>query len=258
MVGRRGALTLLGTALPAATAVLALPLRAELAPANLAAILVGVVALAGTLGAAPTPVLAGASGALAFSVLWSEPYGSIEVQHPGDRISGAVVFLVGTGLAVFGRRRQRHRTWRRRPWPSLRRRPRHAHVQAEHLGRVAAEIADGDTGGLVVLDVARSLVDVLRLGDCRFEVPPFDVDPAEPQVVLRRTGELELRGIRWDPTRIGLPATGFCIPVVARGHTEGRYICLPRRPWRPADEQVGIALALADQAASALLLDAVA
>jgi hypothetical protein len=142
------------------------------------------------------------------------------------------------------------------PLRSLRRRGRVDElVHLRTVGRVASEIADGDAAGLVVLDVARSLVDVLRLRDCELQLPPF-ADGSAP--VLCRTGEMELWGVRWDPTLIGLPEAGFSIPIVARGRTEGRYVCSPVRRWNPSREQVTVALTLADQAASALLLDAVA
>lgn len=124
----------------------------------------------------------------------------------------------------------------------------------ETVGRVAGEIADGDMAGLVVLDVARSLVELLALQDCRFERAPF-VGASKPCLV--RGGELRLGDKTWDPTRIGLPAGGFHIPLVARGRTEGRYVCMPsgRRPRRPSRQAVLVAGTLADQAASALLFD---
>jgi hypothetical protein len=123
------------------------------------------------------------------------------------------------------------------------------------LNRIAGEIADGDTTGLVVLDVARSLVELLDLRDCEFQVPPLSDDP---KPCLRRDGFLEAQGTAWDPSAIGLPAGGFHVPVVARGRTEGRYLCTPRGQGRPSPERLVVALTLADQTASALLLDSVA
>lgn len=256
MTVRRVLPTLLATVLPVAVAVAALPLRSRIPGADVAAVLVGVVALAGTLGSAASPLLAGTSAALSFTVLWAEPYGSVEVHHPHDRLSGLVVLGVGSGLAALGRRRQRQRRPRQ---PAHVVRPRRG-SSTQHLhtvGRVAGEIADGDMAGLVVLDVARSLVELLRLRDCEFEIPPFVPEPTPAKPNLLRTGELELRGVRWDPALICLPDGGYYISVVARGRTEGRFVCTPRRSWRPPRERVAVALTLADQAASALLLDSV-
>lgn len=123
------------------------------------------------------------------------------------------------------------------------------------VSRVAGEIADGDVTGLVVLDVARSLVELLDLRDCEFQLPPFADDDTPG---LRRDGRLELQGTVWDPATIGFPPGGFLVPVVARGCTEGRYRCTPRGRGRISPERVVVALTLADQTASALLLDSVA
>jgi hypothetical protein len=117
---------------------------------------------------------------------------------------------------------------------------------------VAGEIADGDMAGLVVLDVARSLVELLDLQDCRFERAPF---AGAPRPCLIRGGQLQLGDRSWDPAQIGLPASGFHIPLVARGHAEGRYVCMPRGRRRPSRQAVMVAGTLADQAASALLFD---
>jgi hypothetical protein len=35
---------------------------------------------------------------------------------------------------------------------------------------------------------------------------------------------MELLGVRWDPTSIGLPEAGFYLPVIARSRTAGRYV----------------------------------
>jgi hypothetical protein len=213
--------------------------------------------VAGTLGAAASPVLAGAVAGTAYAVLWAEPYGSVEVHSGEDRLSALVVFAVGSGLGAFCRRRRTRVAAGPEagaPRPIVEgRRTTTGHLRT--VGRVAGEIADGDMAGLVVLDVARSLVEVLGLSDCEFQVPPLD-NPQRP--CLRRDGWLESRGHDWDPTAIGLPDTGFYLPVVARGRVEGRYLCTPRRRRRPSRERVDVALTLADQAASALLLDSVA
>jgi hypothetical protein len=248
---RHWSATALAVALPAAVAAAALPLRATVVAADVAAVLVGVVAVAGaTLGTRATPVLAAASAALAFDLLWARPYGTVAVRAPGDLATGAVLLVVGATLAELGRRRRPHarRRLRQPMW-----RPRRV-VEAEHLatvGQVAAGIADGDDAGLVVLDVARALVGVLDLRDCSFERAPFD---RGDRAVLRHTGELELRGVRWDPAVITPPARGFHIPVAARGRVVGRYLCVPRRTVPVRRGSVVVALTLVDQAASALVL----
>ena len=40
------------------------------------------------------------------------------------------------------------------------------------MSRVAEQVADGDSASFIVLDVARALVELLDLGDCRYEPTP--------------------------------------------------------------------------------------
>jgi hypothetical protein len=237
--------------LPAGVAALLLPARGVVPAVDVALVLVGVIAIAGTVGIRITPVLTGLSGALAFDLLWTEPYGSPLIREPADRFSGIVVLLVGAGLAERARRggRDRARIIRLVRPRSL----RSAHLLT--IGRVASDIAEGDAAGLVVLDIARGLVELLALRDCRFEIAPLSPG-ARP--VLLHSGELELRGTRWSPTAVALSSDGFDLPVVARGRVVGRFVCEPRRRTTVTREQIGVALTLADQAASALLLTEVA
>jgi hypothetical protein len=240
-------MTVCAVLLPCGLAWAALPLRRVLPAADVAVALVGVIALAGTVGVRLTPVLSAVSGAVAFDMLWVAPLGSLQIRDQGDRLTGLVVLVVGGGLAERGRRR------RRRATRTFRIQLPHA-VGSSHLStirRVAGDIAEGDTAGLVLLDIARSLVEVLRLRDCRFELPPL---PLGERPVLLPTGELTLDGFRWSPINIGVPAEGFDLPVIARGQVAGRFVCQPNTRISVSREQLSVALTLADQAASALLL----
>jgi hypothetical protein len=247
--------TALAVGIPAAVALAGVPWRASLPAADVAAVLVGAVALSGRFGARPTPLLAALSAGLAFDLLWVEPYGSLVVRNPGDRLTGLVLFAVGLAVAEPSRRHRAARWQTRR----LRRMLRSRRAEAvEHLGtveRVAADIAEGDDAGLVVLDVARALVDVLDLRDCSFEGAPLAPGTCP---VLMHTGELDYRGVRWDPARIGFPDRGFHVPLAARGRVVGRFVCVPRRSGPVRRDRVRVAVTLTDQAASALLLASVA
>jgi hypothetical protein len=244
-------LTVLAVVLPAIVAIAALPWRARVPSADVAALLVGVVTLAGTMGLRATPIMAAFSAGATFVVFWTEPYGALQVRDPGDRLTGVVLLVVGAVLAEFCRARRqrlvRHRRTRFR-WTA------DGTTQLQTVSRVAADIAGGDDAGLVVLDVARGLVELLDLKDCSFELSRSE-SPSRPELVP--PGEMVLRGTRWDPAPIGLPLNGFDIPVVARGRVEGTFVCVPRRSRRVSRESLDIAITLADQAAFALLLDSV-
>jgi Domain of unknown function (DUF4118) len=248
---RRCSVALVALLSPPLVALVALPLRPWLPSADIAAVLVAVVALLGSNGGRMLPVLAAVSAAVGFDLWWAEPYGTLTLRDPGDRLTGLVVLAVGAVLAAFcrrGRRRLRPVRWRPRP-----------RVGQLDYWRTVCRVAEnvvvgGDDSGLVALDVARTLVELLGLRDCLFQLPPFD-DTVRPS--LLHPGELELYGTRWDPVLVGLPPDGFFLPVMARGSVVARFACQPRRRQRVPRDCVAIALTLADQTASALLLEQV-
>ena len=122
------------------------------------------------------------------------------------------------------------------------------------MSRVAEQVADGDSASFIVIDVARALVELLDLGDCRYEPTP---GPSGRPVLLHG-GELTYRGVRWSPVHIGLPEKGFDLPMTARGRVVGRFVCLPRRRHPIQEDRVITATALVDQAATAQLIEHVA
>jgi hypothetical protein len=254
MGSRRWSVTALAVGLPVGVALAGVPWRAAVPVTDVVAVLVGTVAVAGRFGARATPLLAATSAGVAFDLLWVQPYGSLAVHHRGDLLTGVVLFVVGLAVAESSRRHRAARWHTRRMRRALRGRWVEASEHLGTVGRVAADIAEGDDAGLVVLDVARALVDVLDLRDCSFE--PLPLAPAARPVLLH-CGEVEYRGVRWDPARIGLPTAGFHVPVAARGRVVGRFDCVPRRSVPVRRDRVQVAVTLSDQAASALLLAAV-
>jgi hypothetical protein len=210
----------------------------------------GLVALAGSRGGRLLPVVSALGAAAAFDLWWAEPYGSLALRDPGDRLTGVVLLVVGAGLAGFCRRARRRLRPARLPG-----RPRVGQLDYwRTVSRVAADVVDGGDAGLVALDVSRTLVELLGLRDCSFQVPPFD-DEVRPS--LLHPGELEQGGVRWDPTLVGLPPAGFYLPLRARGIPVGRFACVPRCRQRVPRDCVDIALTLADQTASAMLIEQV-
>jgi hypothetical protein len=145
---------------------------------------------------------------------------------------------------------------RRRPLrqsaAAARRDCRQSLVSVRSMGRVAEQVAGGDSASFVVLDVARALIELLDLRDCRYERSSGGVTG---RPVLQHGGALDYRGVRWSPVHIGLPEKGFDLPMVARGQVVGRFVCLPRRRHPIQEDRVLAASALVDQAASAQLIE---
>lgn len=184
---------------------------------------------------------------------------------PAVILSVVAAFVLGVASSQAWRRlrgaeprrsRTHSHTWRprRQSAAGARRDCRQSLVSVRSMGRVAEEVAGGDSASFVVLDVARTLVELLDLADCRYE----PASSASGRPVLRHGGELEYRGVRWSPSQIGLPDKGFDLLMVARGHLVGRFVCLPRRRWAVPEDRVLAATALVDQAASAQLIERVA
>jgi hypothetical protein len=211
----------------------------------------GLVAAAGALVAGVA--IAGVRGAFAVLALAAAFGLGVSAGPAWRRLRGAGRGAAGAPGAGPHHHRRPRRPRRQSP-AEARRDCRQSLVSVRSMGRVAEQVAGGDSASFVVLDVALALVDLLDLRDCRYE--PASGESGRP--VLRHGGELEYRGVRWSPTQIGLPEKGFDLPLVARGHLVARFVCLPG-PRRPVPEdRVLAALALVDQAASAQLIERVA
>jgi hypothetical protein len=202
------------------------------------------------------PLVAAASGAAAFVVAWAPPLGSPALDRSADRATAVIVFAVGWLLARVVRR------WRLDQAPRVvvaavpetraeRRRARSLDC-LRSVGRVAEEVAGGDPAAFIQIDVARSLVDLLDLRDCRYESAPCG--PSR-RPVLSHPGWFSVGDVGWSPLQLGLPTKGFDMLVTARGRVVGRYVCLPRRQRPAREDSVLAALALVDQAATAGLID---
>jgi len=262
-VGERtgpGAWVLVGRAalVPAAVAAALLPLGDGVAAGNVALVLVAAVAVSAPGRSWWTPLAAATSGAAAFAVLWAPPTGSPTVDRSSHRVSIVLVFAVGLVLARLGQRWRPGRldlldsaTWRVR---QALRRPRGLDC-LRSVGRLSEEVACGDSASFIRIDVARTLVELLDLRDCRYETAPY-LPSTRP--VLQHPGWLTIGPVGWSPVHVGLPEHGFDIVVEARGLPVGRFVCAPRRAGHAHEDSILAALALVDHAAMACLIEAAA
>ena len=241
-------------AVPAATALATSPLRSAISAAAVAAMLVGLLAIAGPPATRWAAGIGAALAALAFDITWTRPYGSIRIHGRADAVTSLAVLVVGLALSERARRdrssvpsRPARPLWRPRRAAA----PADATAQLLTIGRVAEDLADGDAAGLVLLDIARGLVDLLKLRDCRFELAPLE---PSTRPSLLRGGEVELHGRRWSPALIGFSSDGFDIPVVVSGTLQGRFVCTTRSRQKISRDRLTTAITLADEAALALRL----
>ena len=122
----------------------------------------------------------------------------------GALLSTPSVPVPGPTLAAGAGNRPRRRPspWRR---VAERRDGRRSLASIRSMNRAAEQVAGGDSASFVVLDVARALVELLGLRDCRYEAGPGSgVRP-----VLRHA-QPTLYGVSWRCS------TGACLRITSR------------------------------------------
>jgi hypothetical protein len=109
-------------------------------------------------------------------------------------------------------------------------------------------VAAGEPADQVILATADELTDLLGLRSCRFS--PSFADPPGP--FIERRGAVSWGALRWGFRTLGLPTKELSLVVQHQGRPLGRYV-LSAVPGAPVTaHQLVAAVALADQAGSAL------
>ena len=243
-----------GPAVPRRSAVLGLALLAppavagglhllgdRVAPATAVLVLVLVVVAASAAGLRSAGALAALSAGVSFDYFLVSPRLSLTIADPNE--VGLTALLLVTGLAV-----SELALWGRR--------------QQARAGRRAGYL-DGVLGTADALDVAperlaaqvaRRLVDVLEVADCRFE-PRGVRGRASSATTLHRDGSVTRYGAPVDVAREGLPTDDLvALEVVHAGAGHGRFLlAASTRVVRPSPLQLRVAGLLADQVARAFV-----
>jgi K+-sensing histidine kinase KdpD len=205
------------TAVPALVAMVLLPARGHVDPAQIALVLmVAVVLVAAGSGRRVVALVAAVGAAVAFNVLHTEPYGSLRISGADDVTTFVVLLCVALAVAELSQRARRALDWA----GQLRR-------DVDHLHAVGSMVADGTPPILVVARIHQALRDVLPVRDVRFEV-----------------------GTRWSDDR------GEALVARWNGIVVGRYLVDPDPGRTVAPEQRLTALALTDQAGAAIVVGA--
>lgn len=170
-----------------------------------------------------------------------QPYLSFAIDERDDIEAAVLLALIGlavTEIALWGRRQQAR-----------------ASVRAGYLRGVTATArlaAAGTTSPPELVElVARQIVDVLGLDECRFDPDPAG-DPERPR--LADDGSVTWRGRAVDVDREGLPTLDAIeLPATSAGREHGRFLLVSASAVRRPDvERRLVAVALADQAGAAL------
>jgi len=234
------ALTAVGLAIaifgPLVLAALCVPLRTDIAPANLALLFVVVVALAGACGGRRAGAVAAVMSTLAYDSFLTRPYGSLKIDRAADVETALLLLVIGLLASELMTLVYRHRDASSR-----------SRDEIDRLHRVA-DIAARGTHSDDVLDAVRAeLMDLLSLRECTFEEPPF----VDDLPVVARDGTVDGGRRQWAGGELSLPAEGVVIPVLGRGTCFGRFVLVPNWDVGASIEQRLVAVTLVDQLGAA-------
>jgi K+-sensing histidine kinase KdpD len=236
------ALVVIAVAAPLALALSLLPLRGQVPSATVALSLAVLVSAVAAIGSRLPAAVAAVSSALCFDSFYTRPYGSVSISNAGD-VETTVLLLVG-GLIV-GQLAARNRAHRVRISQS-----------SDNLSRiqaVAEMLAAGTDPQNVVAAVAGELKDMLGLRTCWFDTSfPDAVGP-----MIERNGDVSWGRIWWGFDTLGLPGKPISLGVENQHHRLGRFVLLAEAGTRVSQQQLLAAVTLADQAGTALGVEAV-
>jgi K+-sensing histidine kinase KdpD len=222
---------------PAAAAVL-VPLRAHIADAALALIMVAVVVMVVVPGRRLAALLAGISAGLWFDFFLTRPYESFTMNRSADIQTTVLLLLVAVGVGELAARERRHRA--------------ESEIGTENLDVVAEVtelLAEGVVAEEVLGVVTDALVPLLHLVSCRFEADATTV--AVPYIA--RPGFVSYTAYRWDATTKGLPVGLVALPVRSQDRLVGQFRLEGPFPGVPVlAQELAAAVVLADLAGVAL------
>jgi len=206
---------------------------------NTAVLLTAIVVAASLAGRIPGLATA-VSASLAYNFFHTRPYHSLRVGAARDIVT--VVLLVLVGLAV-----SEISVWRRREHLVATRRLQ----QEAALEASALMLAQGARPIEMWTAIRHDLVEALDLAECEYEAG------ALPRLSpLGRSGALGASAARFEADGFCLPPEGVAVPVTYRDLTYGYINLVPAGRGGSPRETRRMAVALADQFAVALALEA--
>lgn len=225
-----------GGLLPIAVGATLVVVRAHVASANLALVLMATVVVV-SLGGRRAGVVAAITATLSYDFFLTRPYLSLTIDSADD-VETAVVLLL-TGLLVGGLAGRR--------W-SAARDAATSRDEIRSLHRVADLVAHGAEPAEVLLACERELTALLGLHGCEFRA---GTDHAVlPR--LERNGTVAGGSRTFLRREFALPTPMVELPVLHRGLPVGSFLLTPAADVGVSLDQRVVAVAIADQAGAAL------
>ncbi|MDT7635763.1 MAG: hypothetical protein QOC83_51 [Pseudonocardiales bacterium] len=213
--------------------------RDSIANTNAALGLVLLIVAAASTGIRSAGLVAALSSAAWFDFFLTEPYTRFDITDRADIETAVLLMLVGaavTEVALWGRRQQAR-----------------ASRQQGYLDgvlRTAASVGAGRSSTDSLIDhVCEQIVEVLRIDRCR-----FDPGAGSTLATIDNDGTVTYNARPYNLSRLGLPTdTEIALVVQSLGVVHGRFLLTSTSGVvRPAQEQLRVAVALANQVGAAL------
>jgi K+-sensing histidine kinase KdpD len=238
-ISRNQVAILAGLGIPLALTAALVPFRSSVPNTDAALALILVVVGVAASGHRLAGVLAAASAAVWFDFFLTMPYERFTITGRTDIETTVLLLAIGvavTEIAVWGRRQ--HAAAARRGG------------YLDGLNAAARAVATGESAAALTGQVGEQLTRLLSLSGCRYQNGAAGIGhPAR----LLRDGRILLGDRGWDIERAGLTAgTEIELLVEAGGLLQGRFLLTPGPLTHPSLEERLVAVALADQAGSAL------
>jgi hypothetical protein len=215
--------------------------RDSVANTNAALGLVLLVVAAASTGIRLAGIVAALSSAAGFDYFLTEPYNTLNISVRADIETAVLLLLVGaavTEVALWGRREQAR-----------------ASQEQGYLDGVlstAATVAAGRSSSRELIDqVCRQIVEILQIDDCS-----FDPGTRSGLPTLDPGGTVARHGRTINVARQGLPFDSrIALMVRSGGVTYGHFLLTAStRVVRPSQEQLRVAVTLANQVGAALAM----
>lgn len=228
----------LGAVLPLAVAVALVPLRDEMATANVALTLMAAVVVAAAVGGRLAGVVAAVVSALSYDLLHTQPYLSLRMSVRDDVETTLLLLLAGLIVGTIASRGRLDRAAAEAGRSEIRR-----------IYRLAEQVVADEDPADVIMAAEAELTTLMGLKTCRFEAGPGGglprLDRAAFPVVEGHRSQQHPRAA------VELPEGGAELQVLSRGQSVGRFVLVPTPGRALSLEQRVVAVALADQVGAA-------
>src|SRR5580698_10640529 len=195
--------------IPIGVALLLVPSRGHLGPADDALVLVVVTVAIASWGNRGAAAVAALVAAASFDFLLTRPYGSFRISRSADITTELLFVVVGLLVGELAARGRQERLA--------------AAVGRNEIARLhdlSQRIAEGEDPDFVLIAVAGELRELLSLQDCRF----VREQPSGKGAWIAADGAVRLNPLRWPTASAGLPTKQVELPVRGGGHVVGTFI----------------------------------